>query len=297
MAWPGVSVACVRENPGHAAELGTQVLMGTPLKVLGQVDGWVKIETPEGYIGYVIDNSIEMQRNPGELERWRGSRRVVVISEDQTYIYNAPKVSALHRVTDVVNGVILQVADAEYDTASDKCARDGAFVKVKVPFGREGYILSSDVTALSEFGQTVCNRQKVIDFALRMMGQPYLWGGTSQKGVDCSGLVKAAYLSEGFILPRNASQQAKIGVAVDKDDINSFEPGDLLFFGKRATGRINHVGIYIGDGRFVHSSGRVKINSLRRGLPDYTPLTLVSVRRLDDDTLNGLRLVSHAWYM
>lgn len=288
MALPGVSVACVREAPGHAAELGTQVLMGMPLRILGAADGWVKVETPEGYTGYVIANSLETPTDKA-FEAWRSSERVVVTAADQTYIYASPEVSAANRVTDVVNGSVLQVADAG--------AVEAEFIKVKVPFGREGYILRSEVMPIGEFGSAGCDKQRVIEFACRMMGQPYLWGGTSQKGVDCSGLTKAAYLSEGAILPRNASQQARIGVGVDKSDIGGFEPGDLLFFGNQKTGRVNHVGLYIGDGRFIHSSGRVKVNSLRRGDAGYTPLSLLCVRRLDDATLSALRMNRHEWYV
>ncbi len=287
MALPGISVACVRETPGHASELGTQVLMGTPLRILDTSDGWVRIETPEGYRGYVIANSL-VTPTDREFDNWRASERVVVTAADQTYVYASPEVDAASRVTDVVNGSVLQVADT--------CG-GSEFVKVKVPFGREGYILRSEVTPVGEFGSAGCDKQRVIEFACRMMGQPYLWGGTSQKGVDCSGLTKAAYLSEGVILPRNASQQARIGVGVDKDAIDSFEPGDLLFFGNSATGRVNHVGLYMGDGRFIHCSGRVKVNSLRRGDAAYTPLSLLCVRRLDDATLSSLRLSLHEWYV
>ena len=97
MALPGVSVACVREAPGHAAELGTQVLMGMPLRILGAADGWVKVETPEGYTGYVIANSLETPTDKA-FEAWRSSERVVVTAADQTYVYASPEVSAANRV-------------------------------------------------------------------------------------------------------------------------------------------------------------------------------------------------------
>jgi cell wall-associated NlpC family hydrolase len=102
------------------------------------------------------------------------------------------------------------------------------------------------------------------------MGVPYLWGGTSSKGVDCSGFTKTIYFMNGKILPRDASQQVYAGELVDENkNFDQLRPGDLLFFGYAATDstqeRITHVGMWIGDNQFIHSPGleaRVKISSV-----------------------------------
>ncbi len=75
-----------------------------------------------------------------------------------------------------------------------------------------------------------------------------------------------------------------------------FETGDLLLFGNKETGRVNHVGLYIGKGRFIHCSGRVKINSLKRGEAGYTPLELLAVRRLTRENLLEMSVKRHKWY-
>ena len=87
MALPRVSVACVREEPRHSAELGTQVVMGTPVKITGRHGEWMAVETPEGYHGYIIANSLQPLTD-NDFDRWKQSKRVAVSSSDQTYIFS-----------------------------------------------------------------------------------------------------------------------------------------------------------------------------------------------------------------
>ncbi|MGB9587905.1 MAG: C40 family peptidase, partial [Armatimonadota bacterium] len=96
--------------------------------------------------------------------------------------------------------------------------------------------------------------------ALGWLGTRYVWGGTSTKGVDCSGLTQSLYKSQGIKLPHNAKAQFKLGKPVPRD---ALIPGDLVFFNTR--GPLTHVGMYIGDGKFVHAANPrrgVRIDSL-----------------------------------
>ncbi|HYE58275.1 MAG TPA: C40 family peptidase, partial [Rhodothermales bacterium] len=116
--------------------------------------------------------------------------------------------------------------------------------------------------------------EALVSTAKTLLGAPYLWGGTSTKGMDCSGFTKTVYLLHGLILPRDANQQADAGEAVDDaGDFSKLQPGDLLFFGRKAQeGRaesIVHVGMWIGGGEFIHAAGRVRINSMDPGAPNY----------------------------
>jgi cell wall-associated NlpC family hydrolase len=92
--------------------------------------------------------------------------------------------------------------------------------------------------------------------ARQALGKPYLYGGTGQgdAGFDCSGLIQYAYAQQGIALPRVSTAQATEGVAVDRS-LDALEPGDILTFaGQRGGTKVNHVGLYLGDGRFIHSS-------------------------------------------
>lgn len=106
----------------------------------------------------------------------------------------------------------------------------------------------------------------IIRTAHTLMGVPYLWAGTSSKGVDCSGFVRTVLFMHDIIIPRDASQQACVGETIDiSPDFSNLQPGDLIFFGRKATPerkeRVVHVGMYIGNKRFIHSQGDVHISS------------------------------------
>jgi cell wall-associated NlpC family hydrolase len=139
--------------------------------------------------------------------------------------------------------------------------------EVQFPDGRKGFVSK---TQSLPYGDWKSSRQpssdNFINTAKQLMGIPYLWGGTSFKGVDCSGFTKTVYFVNGLVLPRDASQQVMIGEEIDtKDGWQNLQPGDLLFFGSKARDtlpeRVVHVGMWIGNNQFIHASGKVRISS------------------------------------
>jgi len=127
-------------------------------------------------------------------------------------------------------------------------------------------------TSSSSKTRTVASREPspssgyaLIDKAKSHMGVRYRWGGTSRSGFDCSGFTTSVFRSQGIRLPRTSREQARVGTAVSKSNLKQ---GDLVFFKTNRGTRINHVGIYIGGGRFIHASsggGRVKTDSINEG--------------------------------
>ena len=107
----------------------------------------------------------------------------------------------------------------------------------------------------------------VVGTALTVMGTPYRWGGTSTDGFDCSGLIQYAYAQHGIALPRRSVEQAQAGTELSRE-IAALAPGDILTFSSEPGGAVQHVGLYVGDGRFIHSArGGVQISELSAADP------------------------------
>ncbi len=258
------SVINFRTSGKYSAESATQVMMGTPLQILEKKGGWTRAITPEGYISWVSSGSIAYM-DKAEYDAYMAAKKVVVITK-YTTIYEQPNVNSL-MVSDAVWGNILL-----------DLGTSGAWQKVSIADGRVGYIQKIMVT---DFEKWVDSRNptadNIIETAKQFIGVPYMWGGTSIKAVDCSGFMKSSYFLNGVVLARDASQQCLTGDDVDIKEyvdggnhtveaLKNLQKGDLIFFGRKATAdqkeRITHVGMYIGEGIFIHSATKVRINSL-----------------------------------
>lgn len=135
----------------------------------------------------------------------------------------------------------------------------------------EYYIVSPDSYAIRiPARDRKAVRRNLVADAHRFIGCPYRWGGTVASGFDCSGLVMTVYRLNGLILPRTAAEQFEHGRKVSR---RKLKPGDLVFFRTAGGRRISHVGIYIGDGEFIHAPGqgkKVQRASLREDFYDDT---------------------------
>ncbi len=119
----------------------------------------------------------------------------------------------------------------------------------------------------------------VVSVALASIGTPYLWGGTGEDGFDCSGLIQYAYAQSGILLPRVSWAQIQAGSPVPADR-GMLREGDVLGFSDGRSRATDHVGLYIGDGDFIHSSSSgVRVSSLEN---DYWETRLVAARRIVD---------------
>lgn len=247
-----VSVCNLRAEGDFSSEMMTQALMGMPVKVL-QRDGWYRVQTPDNYIAWVHRVGIHPVTEE-ELTAWNRAEKVVVTSH-YGFVYSKANESS-QTVSDVVAGDRLKLE-----------GRKGAFYRVSYPDGRTGYVSRKIAKTEKEWRATLKqDASSIIATAKTLMGVPYLWAGTSSKGVDCSGLMRTVLYLHDIIIPRDASQQAYVGEHIDiAPDFSNLVPGDLIFFGRKATPerkeRVVHVGMYIGEGRFIHSQGDVRISS------------------------------------
>ena len=274
-----VSVNSGRLLPGHKAEMVTQVLMGDVIRVWKRSDNfgfaWYLAQSGDGYLSWLEDGTF-VHCTREQVEAWNRAPLLVVTSCEEC-IRERPEADA-QPVSDVVLGDLLR-----------KTGEEGDWCKVELPDARAGFLPKQAVVDYAAWKQA---RQPTADnierTARSFMGRPYLWGGYSAKGFDCSGLVQQVFYINGIDLVHNASAQARMGVPVPLDqDLSQLRKGDLLFFGRPARRgrpeRITHVGIYLGDKLFIESSQRVRVSSLDPNSPDreeYRIHSLLAVRRV-----------------
>lgn len=282
-----LSVANLRTNHEHSAEMATQGLLGTPVKVLKKDHGWYLIQTPDEYIAWVDGDGVETMTR-SDYDNWNNASKVIYTAF-YGFTLSEPDLNAAH-VSDIVKGNILKYMGEEK-----------GFVKVEYPDQRIAFIPKDECTDFNGWLESRDpSAENLIKTGKSLMGLPYLWGGTSVKGADCSGFTKTVYYLNGVILPRDASQQVYSGDPVDtKDSFDNLKPGDLLFFGNKATAttkeKATHVAMYIGNGEYIHSSGRVRINSLDMSKKDFNSHrfdTFLRARRiLTSLDKNGISLI------
>lgn len=300
--WAVVELSSIymRVAPDYESALETQELMGTIVEIIGEKGYWREIVSPQPYKAWCTEKGI-VEMSEKELEAYMTAPKCI-FTELYGHIYEKPsKKSAT--LCDLVGGDMMRIAGLSDNAIKKEINLRGKWTKVLLPSGKHGWVESSQIQAHKDFisiakgegnADSISDRlmEKVIAQAFKLKGVPYLWGGMTPKGVDCSGLVRWSYLMNGILLPRNASQMVHCGdeVALPGDYgslcIDALQRGDLVFFGTPSASekprRITHVGIYIGDGRIIHSSHMVRVNSLNPAEPDYyeNAHRLIAARRL-----------------
>jgi len=243
-----VSVANLRRSPQHSAELVDQVVCGMVLKVLKRKSYWYLIQTPSGYAGWITGGSFS-RIDGNDLSKWTAARKVMVGANYAQVLSDPNEGSTV--LSDAVLGSV-------YKWEEDH----GLWTRIMLPDGREGYIRSTVLQTFRSPDDTARPDGKaIVKRAKSLLGIPYLWGGHSSKGFDCSGFTGTVFRIEGRQLPRDANMQAQLGQLIEPDSTyGNIIPGDLIFFGP--DDRITHVGISLGGPDFIHCSDDVHINSL-----------------------------------
>lgn len=249
-----LSVANLRSQPQHSAELATQALMGTPLNVLKKDRGWYLVQTPDQYIAWLDWGGLQLMTEK-EFKDWKATKKLIY-TKPFGFSYSEAKIDS-STTSDLVLGNILEIS-----------GQHEGFFEVKYADGTIAYIPEQDAILYENWLEKLNpSETSLVNTSFLFKGLPYLWGGTSFKGVDCSGFTKTVYFMNGLIIPRDASQQIHTGELVDdQKDFEKLRPGDLLFFGRPATEssseKVVHVGIWIGNNEFIHASGNVHVSSV-----------------------------------
>ena len=259
------SVATLHRSADYESPVESQCLMGSSLVVSEANSYWRKVSAMEPpYQGWTEELSL-VEMDDTQYNAWLSAPKYICTAVI-THIYESPLASSQYVSDITMGGVLKKVLDG-----NGKAVRKGRWLQVALPSGRTGWMRRNE---LQDYAEWLAGRsataQNVIGTAKKFLGSPYMWGGNSTKGVDCSGLTWMAFHMNGIDLPRDTSQQVKEGREISMDDI---VPGDLIFFGTPASEnsreRTSHVAIYLGDNRILHSSQVVRISSLDPDSPEY----------------------------
>jgi gamma-D-glutamyl-L-lysine dipeptidyl-peptidase len=155
------------------------------------------------------------------------------------------------RVTELLQGEPVRVEER----------RDG-WARIVTAYDYPGWVREEQLAGTDD---------KPVEQARRYLGAPYLWGGMTERGIDCSGLVHMSYRWVGRLVPRDADQQEEVGTPVDEDDL---ERGDLITYGDESTA--THIAFWLGDGRILHSTERDDVNGV---IDEIEPQELRAQRR------------------
>lgn len=213
----------LRISPSHRSEMGSQILMGESFEIIETAGSYSRIRLLfDGYSGWVDNDHMTFSIKAGD---------------------ESSSVIATDLSSNLADGSSIQVpAGAEVKHIDNI---NGTF-----SVGSMNFSTGQEIT-------TAPSHKNPAETALRYLNTPYLWGGRTSMGIDCSGLVQTVYKVNGINIPRDSFKQAESGVTIDL--LSDALPGDLLFFDNNE-GKITHVGMLYKPGVIIHASGKVRLD-------------------------------------
>lgn len=223
----------LRAEASERSEMVSQILFGETYEVIDTQERWIKVRCDyDEYEGW-MDAKLHTNIFPQDVEKWRNAEKWVVPGPFVKIIREGDRTPMI-----IPGGSSIWFNGSELDS----------------------FTINDDMYHLT--GGYSANKKKpsIDEIALSFYSSPYLWGGRSFYGIDCSGFTQIVYKIAGHKIPRDASQQVNIGTIVDF--VEEASVGDLAFFDNPATGNIVHVGMCLGHGEIIHASGSVRIDKL-----------------------------------
>ncbi len=227
-----MATAAVRMHPDHKSEMVSQLLFGERFFILDESPDWLSVELVlDHYRGWVARNQVEL------LDETR-----VEILEKAVHAITGEHL-AMVRESPTGNHFVLSAGSSLYTNKGKAMTVGGK------TYEYQGQMIQT----------RKANGESIVGYAQLFLHTPYLWGGRSAFGMDCSGFVQVVYKMAGIPLARDASVQANSGESIHL--INESGPGDLVFF-DNANEEITHTGILLGDGQVIHAHGKVRIDRI-----------------------------------
>lgn len=226
-----LSIVPCRKEPSDRSEMVTQLLFGDHFEILEVLGSWCRIK-----------NAFD------DYECWVDKKQFLLIQQPTFDLLNTAEIFAVNELVSVIShnnskqlfpvsigSTLPNFDNGECPVENQIYSYDGSFVSGHLPFTKSG----------------------IIESAMMYLNAPYLWGGKTPFGIDCSGFTQMVYKLNGIKLKRDAYQQAELGETLSF--VEEAEPGDLAFF-DNDEGRIVHVGIVMDNNKIIHASGRVRID-------------------------------------
>jgi hypothetical protein len=227
----------------ESVEVVSQATLGQVVEVLDRSGTFARVRTPDRYEGWLRRDALAEYGDAG-APRYARAGRVVEVTSLVAYVYREPDVTSVRPRTWAPLATRLEAAG---DGPGER------WLAVRLPSGGTGWVQRGDVKPVDpDAPRRRGSPEEVLATARRFLGVPYLWGGMTAHGIDCSGLVSRVYHANGVELPRDAVLQFRAPGA-EPVERAALQPGDLVFFGGDP-GDITHVGLYLGDGRFINAT-------------------------------------------
>ncbi len=239
----------LRAEPKHESERLSQLLWCEPVEITAEKNGFAHVRQSDGYAGWIDERFL----TPMSKAR----------HHDQLSAPNSVVTSPTARIFARAGGANISPYFLYYGTMLKTRSAGHAFARITAPDGRGFYIKRNNIRPINGKTKASMTAGTLLAEAKKFLGVPYLWGGVTSAGFDCSGFVRAVFSVFGVYLPRDTCDQVRAGRKLDRSEVRT---GDLLFFER-------HVGLAVGRTRIIHASrggGGVRMNSLDPEGCDYT---------------------------
>ncbi|MGE5126082.1 MAG: NlpC/P60 family protein [Betaproteobacteria bacterium] len=237
-----VTVENMYSAADESKDVVSQATLGQTVELLETTGAFARVRTPDRYEGWLPRGAIA-EYPDASTPRYAGKGRVAEVTSVMANVYRDPDVTSARPRLQAPLAARLELAGPPGER----------WLPVRLPSGDTGYVQQGDVRIVDAAARRRRGTPaELVATARRFLGVPYLWGGMTARGIDCSGLTSRVYHVNGVELPRDADMQFedRSAVAVPRGRLR---PGDLVFFGKDGE-HVSHVGIYLAGGRFVSAT-------------------------------------------
>ncbi|MBS0625694.1 MAG: C40 family peptidase [Verrucomicrobia bacterium] len=250
-------VVNVYVNPEEDTEVHTQAFYSNAVEILEKGD-WSRIRMIDGEEGWVKSSCLHPEYNLADP-------LIRPVKSLFAHIYRVPDTTPFPPLMTLPYGAKIKLQE-NFDPSV-------RWIPIELIDGKKAWIQRGDV----DFEPRLKTMEELIPFALKFLGLPYTWGGTTSFGYDCSGFIQMLFREAGYLIPRNARSQIHWSgfEPVHRKDL---QPCDLLFFGEE---RINHVGLYLDKGQFLHAGVRDEVHAIGISSLEKTKYNYAAARRMN----------------